>query len=358
MPLRFKKLSQILLERKLDAYLVVHPADIRYLTGIPSSDSWLLVTPGRSYYITDARYSLEVRKALDRKVSVRQFKINHAADVMEILSKKRTCRLGFDERHFSVLQFKRIKRFCPRGVKMIACNGLVGGMRIVKDQAELRLIRQCLKENHAAYQYLRRTLRPGMTEQQVFFGLERFIRRSGVDFSFAPIIASGPNTAFPHARISKRMIHKQDIILIDLGIEIQGYKSDLTRIFVSDKITKPVRDVYKAVAEAQEAAVSEIRSGISVARIDEVARKSLKKNKLDRFFVHALGHGVGLEIHEPPRLFSRSKEILKAGMAVTVEPGVYIPGKFGIRIEDMVLVKDSGCEILSRGSKVEQPFYL
>ena len=355
--MRLKKFSQSLAAQKLDAYLVVNLTDIRYLTGFPSADSWLLVTHGRCYYITDGRYTQEMRKAFGRCISVKEFKKSRAETVFSILQELKLQRLGFDEQFFSVAQFKALKRLRPKGVKMVPKNGIISEMRLIKDAGEVEIIRKCLDINLATYRYLKRVVKPGITEREIYFKAEGFVRSRDAKFSFLPIIAAGPNAAFPHAKIGKRKLRLKEVVLIDLGIQIKGYKSDLTRIFVSDKIAKPVRDAYWAVAESQQAAIAEIRAGIPAAQVDETARKYFKKNKLARFFTHSTGHGVGLDIHEAPRLSQKSKDVLKTGMVLTVEPGIYFPGKFGIRIEDMVLVKDDGCEILSRGSKVEHPFY-
>lgn len=355
---RLKKFSQSLIDHKLDAYLVISQADIFYLTGFPASGAWLLVTPKRAYYMTDCRYSDEARQALGHRASVWVCYKGLEQEAADIFDKFSIKRVGLDENHFSVARLKRLKTACAKTVKVIAVNGAVAQLRLIKDSAEIAQIRECLAVNKQAYAYLKRIVSPGMTERDILWKLEDFNRRRNVGFAFDPIIASGPNSAFPHARVTTRTIKSNDIILIDLGIRINGYNSDLTRIFLSDKITHPFQDVYQAVAEAQQEAIDQIRCGVPVADIDGAARKSLKRNKLEKFFTHALGHGVGIEIHEAPRLSLKSTEILRAGMVVTVEPGVYVTGKFGIRIEDMVLVKDRGCEVLSRGAKVEEPFYI
>lgn len=355
---RLKKFSQLIIEKNCDAYLVADSTDIRYLVDAPAEDSLLLVTPKKFYYITDARYTQEMREAFGRAITVREFKKGRVQEAFAVIEQKGLKRLGFDEASFSVAQFKAMRSVCPKGVKLVPKNGLVRGMRLVKDESEVQEIRQCIKLNHAVYQYLKRVIKPGMTEREIFFKAETFVRSREAGFSFLPIIAAGSKSAFPHSKISKRVFHSKELLLIDLGIQINGYKSDLTRIFVSSKIPKPVERVYWAVAQAQVAAISEIRAGVPVAQIDQAARKCLKKNKLERFFIHSTGHGVGLDIHEAPRLSEKSQEVLKEGMVVTVEPGVYFPGKFGIRIEDMVLVKEKGCEILSRGTEVPHPFYL
>ncbi|MCA9405762.1 MAG: M24 family metallopeptidase, partial [Candidatus Omnitrophica bacterium] len=187
----------------------------------------------------------------------------------------------------------------------------------------------------------------GKSERDIYEHLEKFIKAHKVGFSFSPIVASGPNAALPHAKITDRKFKANDVVLVDMGIDVKGYKSDLTRMFFLGKIPELVKTVHTHVDTAKNLAIETIRSGISVAKVDQQARKYLEKNKLSKYFGHALGHGVGLEIHENPRLSQKSREILEEGMIVTVEPGVYLPNKFGIRLEEMVLVTKSGCEILS-----------
>jgi len=353
-----KKFSRLLESIGCDAYLVVDRSDMRYLTGISCRDAWLLVTPRRTYYLTDGRYLEEIRQMLPSGISARKISGGFIRTVFQILSRKGSIRLGFDEHHFTVAQFRDMTQTCPSAIHMTARNGSVAAMRRIKTAEEVDVIRKCLKINLAAYRYLKRVIRPGMTEREIFFKVERFVRSREARFSFLPIIASGPNSSRPHSRIGTRVFQRKEVLLVDMGVQLQGYKSDLTRIFVFDKISPLVARTYRAVAEAQEAAIREIRPGEEVARIDVAARKSLKAKKLDQFFVHATGHGVGLDIHESPRLSVKSSEILQPGMVITVEPGVYFPGKFGIRIEDMVLVNDNGCEILSRSAEVEHPFVL
>lgn len=353
---RLKKFVHLLIQQNLDAFLVLSSADIFYLTGFPASGAWLLVTPKRAYYLTDSRYSDEARQGLGNRAVVRLCRHGLDSELTTLIHQHGIKRLGFDENHCPVARLKRLKNACPKTVKLVAFNGAAAGLRVIKDAAEIAQIRECLDLNLAAYRYLQRILKPGMTERQILWKLEDFvIRRNNAGFAFDPIIASGPNSALPHARVTDRCLKNTDIILIDLGIRINGYNSDLTRIFLSDKIARPFKEIYQAVAEAQEAAIARIQAGVPAAEVDLAARKSLKRNKLDKFFTHATGHGVGVEIHEAPRLSAKSPEVLTTGMVVTVEPGVYLRGKFGIRIEDMVLVTDKGCEILSRGQRCAGP---
>ena len=195
--------------------------------------------------------------------------------------------------------------------------------------------------------YLKRIIKPGKTEKQIALQLESFIRQKKCCFSFDPIIAGGPNSSLPHAPLTSRKIRKNDIVLVDIGIDYQGYKSDLTRIFFLGKIPNPVRDGMCHVREAQRLSIAKMKPGVAVSQIDDQARNYLKKKKLARYFTHSLGHGVGLEVHELPRLSAKDPSVLQEGMVITVEPAVYIPKRFGIRIEDMVLITKKGCEVIS-----------
>ena len=195
--------------------------------------------------------------------------------------------------------------------------------------------------------YIKKILQPGLSEKSVFSGIEKYVKARGVGFSFPPIVASGPHSSYPHAILTERQIKKNDVVLVDMGIDYFGYKSDLTRMFLLGKIPKLIQHVMNEVREAQRQAISKIQPGIPACEVDAQARNYLKKKKLAKYFGHSLGHGVGLEIHEAPRLSVKDSTILKEGMVVTVEPGVYLAHRFGIRIEDMVLVTKNGYQILS-----------
>ena len=331
---------------KIDGMLVNADVNVRYLTRFPASESWLLVTRKKAVYITDFRYMLEARKGLSG-VRLKQYTQSLYQTTFELCKEFRVKRLGFDEQHFSVACLKKIKGFCPRRTKLVAANNIVENFREIKDAQELGHIRAALKLQFKALRYLKKVIKPGLTEKAVLEKLERFVKGHGAVFSFSPIIASGPNSCFPHAHVTDRVIRNNEPVLVDFGVEQNGYKSDLTRIFFLGRIAPQVQKVFTAVREAQLKAIAMIKPGVTVADIDHEARKYLRKFGLAKYFGHSLGHGVGLEIHECPRVSCKSTALLEAGMVVTVEPGVYIPHQFGIRVEDMVLVTPQGCEVLS-----------
>lgn len=342
-----KHFQRRLAEIPADAYLATNDTDIRYLTGFPASESWLLVFPDKVFYITDSRYLLEARQGL-KGVTVKLYKGSIIQTLFELCRKRRASRLAFDGRHLSFAQYQAVRKQAPKGTRLVARQGMVEELRMIKTKDEVEQTRRCLRLHHQALKYLKTVIRPGKTEREVFLALERYVKTRGADFSFDPIIASGPNSCFPHARVTGRKLRSNEPVLVDFGVDIGGYKSDLTRIFFLGKIPPSVTEAYHAVEEAQKRAIAAIRPGVPAKDVDSAARDFLKTKKLDRFFGHSLGHGVGLDIHESPRISSKSTVRLKTNMMFTVEPGVYLPDRFGIRIEDMVLVTERGCEVLSK----------
>lgn len=344
---RFKKLVEDFSRHKnIDALLIINDSNIRYLTQFPASESWLLVTKTRAFYITDSRYVLEARQGL-KGVTVKQYSQMPCATLCELCKEFRIKRLGFDERHTSFALWKKLKEFCPRNAKLVPATGLVESLREIKDDEEIAQVKNCLKLHFKAIDFMKKVVRPGLTELKIAIQLERFVKSHGAVFSFPPIIASGPNSCYPHARATDRVIRNNENVLLDFGIDFNGYKSDLTRNFFLGRIAPRVKQVLDALTLAQQEAISLIKPGINCSQVDAQARKVLRKFGLAKYFGHSLGHGVGLDIHEGPRLSSQSTALLEAGMIVTVEPGVYIPNQFGIRVEDMVLVTKEGCEVIS-----------
>ncbi len=347
MTARIKQLiAEFSRHKNIDALLVTNDTNIRYLTNFPAAESWLLVTTSKAFYITDFRYVQEAKESL-RGVLVKRYTQTPCATLFELCKEYKIKRLGFDEKQTSVSLLKRLKEFCPRRTKLLPATGLVEILREVKDGSEIEQIRACLKLHAKALQFIKKVVKHGVSESNILSKLEGFVKSQKVGFSFSPIIASGPNSCYPHAKVSDRVIRNNEPVLIDTGIDINGYKSDLTRNFFLGKITPRYAKAFDAVRLAQKESIALIKPGVAVADVDSKARNVLRKFGLAKYFGHSLGHGVGLDIHENPRLSCKSASILEPGMIVTVEPAVYIPGQFGIRIEDMVLVTENGCEVLS-----------
>jgi Xaa-Pro aminopeptidase len=344
---RLRELVKLFTDNKIDAFLVTKDINISYLTKFQASESYLFVSPKESFYITDFRYVLEAAKGLGETVRVRQYKGIIFDEVFVLAAARKIKRLGFDPNHLTVAQYQAAQKKCPRSVKLVPVAHLVETLREMKDSDEVSKVRQALVIHHQMLDLVKRKMKPGKRECDVLEMLEKFIKEKKVGFSFSPIIAAGTNSCFPHAKVTDRMIKKDDVVLVDTGIDFKGYKSDLTRMFFFGRMTPFLRETYETVRVAQRRAISEIRANVAVAQVDKAARGYLAEHNLDQYFGHALGHGVGLEIHESPRLSQASKAVLKEGMIVTVEPAVYIPGKFGIRYEDMVLVRKEKAEVIS-----------
>lgn len=347
---RLKKFQSLLASYKLDSYIHTCDTNIKYLTNYPASESVLLSFPKKSIYLTDSRYTQEAKNGL-KGISVEQYTHDMNKSIFEILAENKAQRVGFDDRHLSLNRYKQLQKACPQTIELVCENDLVEKMRLIKEKQEVDQIRKCLKLNLAAYQFLKRVIRPGLRESDVLLKLENYVKPKGAGFSFDPIIASGPNCAFPHARVTDRKIRNNEPVLVDMGIDIDGYKSDLTRMFFLGKMPDLYGKIYAAVSQAQSLAIAKIRPGVKAADVDFAARSYLESLDLAKYFGHSLGHGVGLDIHESPRLSGQSGAVLSEGMVITVEPGVYIPGMFGVRLEEMVLVTKSGCEVLSRSSQ-------
>ena len=345
---RIRALKSLIESLPFEAFLVCKHINRVYLTEKSSSEGWLFMTPKRTYFLTDPRYESQAKSEL-RGIDVRIYSEKRPFyDVFkDLIHSSRVKRIGFDPRHASVAFFKKLRRCCPPKVRFIPKEGCVEELRMVKTPAEISRIRQALKYNFKCLKYLKSSMKAGLTEKGLFDCFRKYVQRQHLDFSFNPIIASGPNSSYPHAPITNRRLKANDHVMVDLGIDWKGYKSDLTRIFFLGKIPALIRETAEIVRVAQKKAIAGIHPGMRAYEVDQLARKYLLKKGLDKYFCHSLGHGVGIEIHEAPMISPTSKIILKPGMVFTIEPGVYIPGRFGVRMEDMVLVTIDGCELLS-----------
>ena len=345
---RLHKLCKKLDALKIDSILVSIPANITYLTKYPSRDSYFLVSRKENIYFTDSRYIEEAQKALKEIAIVRQVNGSIFGLIADSCKELKLTRIAFEERHLPYAEHNRITRYLAGKAKLIPVHGIVEELRQIKELSEIAKIRKAIKITQKALKHIKRFIKPGVTEIEVVAELERFIRYFGATNSaFDIIVASGPNSSLPHHISSSRKIRNNEPVLIDLGIDYLGYKSDLTRVFFLGKIKVLLQQIHSIVAQAQRLAIKEIKPGISAGKIDSVGRQYIEKHGFAQFFGHSLGHGVGLEVHEQPSVSPRGDCILKPGMVFTVEPGIYLPGKFGIRIEDMVLVTETGVKVLT-----------
>jgi len=337
-------------EPKLDALYVTSPPNVRYLTGFTGSNGALLLfSDGRAVFFTDPRYTVQSKEQVTCKVSVAKGPVTKSA--LTEIERARIRRVGFEQDHLTVGQFEALKKDLPVRAELIPVSGLIERHRMVKDAAEIALIRASVIGNSRALEAALRRFQIGMTESDLAAEIDHKNRKFGAEGpAFDTIVAAGQHAALPHAHPGPVKIGT-GVLLIDMGAFRNGYASDMTRMAYVGRADAKYKKAYKAVLEAQLAAIDAIRAGVTTSAVDRAARQTLKKHGLDREFVHSTGHGLGLEIHELPRIGSKDKTRLEAGMAITVEPGIYIEGWAGIRIEDTVLVTDTGCEILTPTTK-------
>ncbi len=348
---RQKKFQQRLTEQDLDGFVITHAANLRYLCGYTGSNGLLLLLEGRRVFFTDGRYTEQAAEEVKgaRIVIARGALLSEAA---KVLAKTKSAAMGFEADLTTVAAATQMKKVVHRGIRWKASSGLVMRQRMIKDADELKLIRQAVNLGAKVYEEAAKSIRPGVSEVEVAGKLEFAARQSGADgMSFDTIVAAGKRGALPHGRASAQAIPKRGFVVVDSGVILRGYCSDMTRTVHVGRIGRVERKWYEAVLEAQLVGIAAVRAGVMAGEVDEAARNVLRGTMLDRYFTHSTGHGVGLEIHEPPRLGSKQQERLAPGMVITIEPGIYVPGKGGIRIEDMVVVTEKGCEILTPVTK-------
>jgi Xaa-Pro aminopeptidase len=334
-------------ELKIDSLLVTGRENVRYLTGYTGSNGLLLLLrDGEPVFFTDPRYEIQSRQEVaGNTVIVRQGGLAKAAAA--VLKRKRLRRIGFERAHLSYDQYVFFEDSLP-GKRLLPVGPLIELQRMVKSEDELALIRRSVLTNSAAFERTVKKIRPGMRESDVAAEIDYQMRRLGAEKpAFDTIVAAGERTALPHASPTSRKLGSNELLLIDVGSFQAGYASDMTRMLHLGPVPRKVGAMYRAVLEAQLAALDAVREGTTAARVDRAAREVLARHGLDKQFTHSTGHGLGLEIHEPPRLGKKDKTRLQAGMAITIEPGAYVENFGGIRIEDTVIVTRTGCEILT-----------
>ena len=344
---RRKRLLDELAGRNLDALVVSGLPNVRYLGGFTGSNGVLLISAGAPVLVTDPRYQLQAAQQSDCKVHIaRRGGLSKA--VAAFIGRRRLKKVGFESSRTLYSAYEELSEAVPRGVELVPISGVVERIRAVKSASEIALIRNSVNTCSRAFTRALRRVRPGITERDLAAEIDHQMRRLGAEKpAFETIVASGARTALPHAEPGCKPLGGNELLLIDMGAQCQGYASDMTRMAYLGRPPRKLRRCYQAVLEAQEAALERVKAGAAVSAVDRAARRRLRDHGLADFFVHSTGHGVGLEVHEFPRIGKADQTRLEAGMVITVEPGVYMEGFGGIRIEDTVLVRDNGCEILT-----------
>ena len=343
--LRLKNLAEIIRKKGWGAFLVCSPANVGYLSGF-NGEGLLFVTPKDVHLITDGRYSLRAKQET-RGINIEVITPggDFSKKVAQLLKKLRVKQLGFEPRAVSYQAFKKLKAL--KNLELKPGIQLVEGLRAIKDNLELSALRKAAEITTSAFEHAFNIVRPGMRENKLVAEIEYFFRQKGARCSFEPIVASGARTAFPHPELSCGKILPNTLLLIDLGAQYQGYNCDLTRVIFLGKISAKLKQIYKITLQAQKRAIQAVRPGVKIFRLDQIARQYIKRKIGGDFFTHASGHGVGREVHELPYIFSKSKGTVKRNMVFTLEPGIYLPGYAGVRLEDTVLASDKGVEVLT-----------
>ncbi len=337
-------------ELKVDVLVVTSSANLRYLTDYTGSNGLLLLTAKEQHFFTDPRYGTEAAQKITCQVHVSKTALVPAAAAL--VKRKKLKKIGFESAWLRFEDYSKLKDELALGFSLVPVGRVMEQLRMIKSASEVEKIRRSVQANSEAYSRTMKRMKVGVREQDVAAELEFQMRMLGAEKpAFETIVATGERSALPHSQPTARRFAENELLLIDMGASVDGYASDMTRVAYAGVPPKRVRDLYRAVLDAQLTAVNAVRPGIAASKVDAAARGVLKQHKLDKAFIHSTGHGLGLEIHEPPRVGRKDQTRLEAGMVITIEPGAYIEGFGGVRIEDTVLVTAGGCEVLTPTSK-------
>lgn len=330
--------------KRITCLIVTNPANVTYATGFMGEDSWAAITPTRTYLLTDSRYTEQAQKECPTTPIIHRTG-TMAQAVATLVAKLKSVRTITIEKSVSLADFEALQKQLKRKPKSV--SGIIEGFRSTKHSSEIAAIKASGVISAKALQQTRRHIKSPITEIELAGLLDFNIRKEGATNSFDTIVAFGPNASRPHHQPGKRKLKKRDTVLIDFGAKYKGYCSDITRCFVLGDATAIYRKVFDTVERAQAAAINAICPGVKLTTVDSAARDVIRQADLP-VYAHGTGHGLGLVIHEQPFLKPDTKETLKPGQVITIEPGIYIPGKLGVRIEDDVLVTETGSRILTR----------
>jgi Xaa-Pro aminopeptidase len=336
---------------KIDALLVSGLPNIRYLTGFTGDNALLLLTPSAQTLFTDPRFTIQASEECTCPVKTHsKGPLDQAA--VDHVRRKKLKRIGFEAPRIAYDTYLRLKQALPMGATLKPLTGVIERLRMIKTDEEIARIQFSVLTNSRALRETLPMIKPGISESSIAAELEYQMRRQGGEkAAFDTIVAAGERSALPHAQPTSQKVDPGELLLIDMGTCQDGYMSDMTRMFCIGQPSKRVTQLYNAVLEAQLAAIDAVRPGVTSSHVDRKARRVLDLAGYGKAFVHSTGHGLGLEIHEGPRIGKRDKTRLEAGMVITIEPGAYVRGFGGVRIEDTVLVTQTGCEVLTPTAK-------
>ena len=348
-PERMSRIQKRLQDLHVDALIFLDMKNIRYLTGFTGSDGALIIGDKQKFLLVDGRYTNQAEKEVD-DVEVVEYK-DKIDGIVSVLSDGGLKSVGFESLAMNVSSYLKLKE----KLKTVALNPMsdeIDTIRAIKDEAEIAFLKEAAEISFQALSAVFSLIKPGVKEKDIAIELEYRMGKCGAEMvSFPIIVATGTNSAQPHAAPGLREIENGDIVMIDYGAVYHGYHSDETCTFIVGRANKKQEEIYSLVKKAHDRALEAIKPGAQCREIDRIARSCIEEENMGKFFTHGTGHGVGLDVHEAPRIGDRSTNILETGMVITIEPGIYIPDLWGIRIEDMVLVKEDGCEVLTKVPK-------
>ncbi|UCE99667.1 MAG: aminopeptidase P family protein [Planctomycetota bacterium] len=350
---RIRTIRHRLREKQINCLIATKPPNVTYTTGFLGDDSWAVLTARAVYLLTDSRYIEQAKdECLCCKIIQRSSNLPEAA--AELVKKLKSVRTVAVEKSTSLASFDALKKQLKGRLK--TAPNIIESARTIKDNTEIAAIRAAARIATQALRKIRRHIKTGITENELAGTLDFQVRKLGARNSFETIVAFGANASRPHHQPSRRKLKRNDTILIDFGVRYKSYCCDLTRCFSIGRSSPLYKKAYNAVREAQIAAIKSVKAGVEIRHVDAAAREVIASHDFP-VYGHPTGHGLGLEVHEEPAIVAKTKGKLKAGMVFTIEPGVYIPRKLGVRIEDNILVTDSGCKILTR-SYPQKPLQL
>ena len=354
---RWERLRLRLTDIEADGMLVTNLTSVRYLSGFTGSAGVLLFLPDGRHFISDGRYQEQARQQvadfqihIDTGDSHRKGKELYGF-IHELGLLEGSCRLAFEGDHVPVSRFSDWRELFPR-IRWVETTQLVAGLAMIKDKEELAALTEAVRITDQVFEDLKNDLKPGTKEREVSARIAYLLRHHGSEGdSFDPVVASGPRSALPHARPSDKPLDPGDFVVLDFGARYDGYRADMTRTVCIAEATDRHHELYRIVREAQRRGVAAARASVPASQVDAACRDYITEKGYGEYFLHATGHGVGLEIHTPPRLSRESRDVLEADMVVTIEPGIYLPGWGGVRIEDDVLIRVDGGIPLNRTTR-------
>ncbi|MDD5173379.1 MAG: Xaa-Pro peptidase family protein [Candidatus Omnitrophica bacterium] len=343
---RLRKLRAELKKRSLGSILVTNETNVRYLSGFRGGDSFIIITPDSQFFLTDSRYTEEAGDSIGGFTIV-EVTTSIYDSLSGIVKKSRIKKIGFESMNIPYEVAGKLAG-CIRPAKLVTTKNIIENLRAVKDSKEIEAVKRSVNVTKRVLKNIAERIRPGVSERSISDSIECEFIRHGARIAFETITACGKNCSKPHAHATKERIASNDVVMLDMGCRLDFYNSDITRVFFIGKVKDKIKEIYNIVRSAQAAAIEKIRPGIKISEIDFAGRGYIERKGYGRFFGHSLGHGIGMDVHEEPSISKRNNNLLRSGMIFTIEPAIYLPKFGGVRIEDMVLVTDKGCEILTR----------